>query len=159
DTTAIAVGDFTGDGLPDLAVANNLNETLSILPGNGDGTFRAPVSYAAGYQPGRMAVGDFAGDGRLDLAMINTLANTVSVFLGTGTGSFQAPAQYAAGFRASSPAVGDFDGDGDIAVADNGNPMGVGSAVSVLLGNGDGSFRPAVSYPAAVHPRAVAVAD
>jgi hypothetical protein len=62
----VTVGDFNGDGFPDLAVTNGADlGTISVLLGNGDGTFRAPLNYAAGGTPARVAVGDFNGDGHL----------------------------------------------------------------------------------------------
>src|SRR5207253_10822225 len=87
----VAVGDFNGDGVPDLAVANSFpypaNRRVSVFFGNGDGTFQAAVnSPVAGYQ---VAVGDFNGDGKLDLAAASSESNTVSVLLGNGDGTFQ----------------------------------------------------------------------
>jgi hypothetical protein len=57
---AVAVGDFNGDGKPDLAVANNVSDDVSILLGNGDGTFQPQVKYAAGTGPSSLAIGDFS---------------------------------------------------------------------------------------------------
>ena len=155
DPTAIAVGDFTGDGIPDLAVANNTKETLSVLPGNGDGTFRPPVVYAAGYQPGRMAVVDFNSDGLPDIAMTNTLSNSVSVFLSRGDGTFVASVEMNPG--TVTVAGGDFNGDGitDLVTPNFDNP----GTVSILLGNGDGTFQPPVRYAVGPDPEAVAVGD
>jgi hypothetical protein len=62
---SVAVGDFNGDGIPDLAVANFSSNTVSVLRGNGDGSFQPAVNYPAGTGPGSVAVGDFNGDGRL----------------------------------------------------------------------------------------------
>src|SRR5215472_1474075 len=68
---AKAVGDFNGDGKQDLAVVNEGSNTVSILLGNGDGTFRPAVNYATGSLPVGVAVGDLNGDGHLDLAVAN----------------------------------------------------------------------------------------
>ena len=76
--------------------------------------------------------------------------------------SFVAPRSYDTGTVPYSVAVGDFNGDGfpDLAVANSGNPLtGAGSSVSVLLGQGDGSFLPAVNYPAGTTPLSVAAGD
>ena len=68
---SVAIGDFNGDGKPDLAVVNNSGNNVSVLLGNGDGTFPAAPNYSAGIYPGGVAVADFNGDGILDLAVIN----------------------------------------------------------------------------------------
>jgi hypothetical protein len=156
---SLAVGDFNGDGHPDLAVANPIDGTVSILLGNGDSTFRAAQSYPAGRSPSSVAAGDFNGDRHLDLVVANSSADTVSVLLGNGDGSFRAAQSYAAGPSPSSVAVGDFNGDGylDIAVANAVNSLP--STVSVLLGNGDGTFQAAQSYAAGTDPRSVVVGD
>src|SRR5215831_12571491 len=85
---SVAVGDFNGDGKPDLAVANPLfpNGTVSVLLGNGDGSFQAAQAFGAGSQPLSVAVGDFNGDGKPDLAVANQVSNNVSVLLGNGDG-------------------------------------------------------------------------
>ena len=82
---SVAVGDFNGDGKPDLAVANEESNNLSVLLGNGDGTFQAGVNYVAGMGPNSVAVGDFNGDGKLDLAVANAYGGGVSVLLGVNS--------------------------------------------------------------------------
>jgi hypothetical protein len=166
---AVAVGDFNGDGNLDLAVASEAgNEpgTLSILLGNGDGTFQDALIYTAGDSPSSVAVGDFNGDGYLDLAVVNNaLAGgtpSVMIFLGNGDGTLQEARSYTAdGFYPQAVAAGDFDGDGrlDIVVANGAyNQPGPGK-MSVLLGNGDGTFRAAESYAVEPGPQSVAVGD
>jgi len=152
-TTSVAVSDFDGDGKRDLVVANN-SGGVSVLLGNGDGTFQAGVNYTAGTTPYSVAVGDFNGDGHPDLVVANN-GGGVSVLLGNGDGTFQPPVNYAAGTTPNSVAVGDFNGDGhpDLAVADQ------GGGVSVLLGNGDGTFQAGVNYTAGTTPYSVAVGD
>src|ERR1022692_2836071 len=61
---SVAVGGFNGDGKPDLAVANYNSDAVSVLLGNGDGTFQAAVNYGAGSSPESVTVGDFNGDGK-----------------------------------------------------------------------------------------------
>ena len=131
DPLSVAVGDFNGDGTQDLAVANSRSNNVSVLLGNGDGTFQAARNYAAGYESEWVAVGDFNGDGTLDLAVTDYGSNTVSVLLGNGDGTFQARNfSYVAGAGLRSAAIGDFNGDGspDLAVANSGS-----NDVSILL--------------------------
>jgi hypothetical protein len=154
--SSVATADFDGDGKLDMVVTNGGSNSISILLGNGDGTFRAAVDYPAGTSPSSVAVGDFNGDGKLDLAVANFGSNDVSIFFGNGDGTFQAAVNYAAGTNPSSVAVGDFISDGrlDLAVANFGSLN-----VSVLLGNGDGTFQTALDYGAGPFPSSVAVGD
>jgi hypothetical protein len=153
---AVVVGDFNGDGIPDLAVANTADNTVTILLGNGDGTFVNVATLSTDMAPVSIAVADFNGDGILDLVVANRGSNTLTIFLGNGDGTF-APAQaIALGFSPAAVTVADVDGDGnvDLVVADPGD-----SAVAVLLGNGDGTFQSPILSPAGGHVTFVAVAD
>ena len=125
---AVTAGDFTGDGILDLATAGN---TVDILPGNGDGTFIGEVPLYV--DPVALAPADFNGDSHLDLVTADA-SNTVSVQLGTGAGTLTLPLVFAAGSVPTAVAVGDFNGDGrpDVAAANAGS-----GDVSVLLNDGD----------------------
>ena len=161
-TGNVAVGDFTGNGIADLAVVNYGSGDVSILLGRGDGTFRDAVSYATGVNPASVVVGDFNGDGIPDLAVADGAGSTVSVLLGNGDGSFRPPASYACGARPVRLVAGDFNGDGilDLAVA-NWDFVGSDSrgSVHVLLGNGDGSFQLPATYAAGILPIALVEGD
>jgi FG-GAP-like repeat/Putative Ig domain len=147
--TSVVTGDFNRDGKLDLAIANSIDHTVSILLGNGDGTFRTQVPYAAGVTDvAAVALGDFNGDNELDLAVTNPTDGTVSILLGNGDGTFQTPVAYTPGTASTDQptavAAVDLNGDGklDLAVT-NLNAKTVG----ILLGNGNGTFQPTVTYP------------
>jgi phospholipase C len=154
---AVVSGDFNGDGKIDLAVADQSSNTISILLGNGDGTFTTGVTLTAGNHPSALAVGDFNHDGKLDLAVGNSPDSTISIFLGDGAGNFTAVPTLVNTVNPVSIAVSDFNRDGfsDLVVANY-----MINTVSVFLGKGDGTFWP-TSTPAVTlnGPIAVAVGD
>jgi hypothetical protein len=148
--TSMAVADVNGDGKADVVMTVSLS--VSVLLGKGDGTFQPPVAYDPGgcvqVSPcaNGVAVADVNGNGKLDLVVSNTYSGTVGILLGRGDGTFKTAVTYGAGGSGPGPiSVGDLDGDGklDIAVANMGDTPGT---VGVLLGNGNGTFRQAVSY-------------
>jgi hypothetical protein len=158
---SVAVADLNGDGIADLVVANGGGgSTLSVLLGNGSGTFQTAVNYDTGFgaRPNSVAFGDFNGDGKLDIVAADAAINDVSVLLGNGDGTFQPFVQYGTGSEPISVAVGDLNRDGklDLVVANYGDQYG---AMSVLLGNGDGTFQPARNYDSGSFPVSVAVGD
>jgi hypothetical protein len=142
--SAMKVGDFNNDGRFDLVTANQDNDTVSVLLGNADGTFRPATTSATGATPVSLAVGDFDRDGRLDLATANRSGSDVSVLLGNGNGTFQAPRHIDVDSTPNSVAVGDFNGDGKLDLVVTSNFYSPDSytqgLASVLLAVGDGSF-------------------
>src|SRR5258706_574261 len=160
---SLATADLNRDGILDLAVANTASITVSILLGNGDGSFQTSVGFGTGANPTSVAISDWNGDDRLDLAITNSTDNTVSVLIGDGTGGFAAKADVATGTNPVSVAVGDVNGDGkqDLITSNAGPSLFSGGAntVSGLLGNGGGTFQPKKYYPAGVNPRFVSIAD
>ncbi len=152
---SVIAGDFNGDGKLDLAAPNFEPQpyTVSILLGNGDGTFGPSTEYPTLDVPFIVIADDFNHDGKLDLAL-NTDQGTVSVIgsvlLGNGDGTFQPRKDFATGFMQSADlASGDFNSDGktDLVVANNAD-----DSVSILLGSGDGTFTPQSSIALPVTP-------
>jgi hypothetical protein len=151
----VALGDLDADGKLDL-VAGSYNPeapgTVGVLLGKGDGTFWGRTDFPVADGPTRVALGDLNGDGKLDIVASSRsgyygASGTVSVLLGKGDGAFATNVDYAAGIQPYSVALGDLDGDGqlEIIVLDF-DPTG-SEVLSVLPGNGDGTFATRVSYP------------
>jgi hypothetical protein len=146
----IAVGDFNGDGIPDLVVGNygnfnSINNTLTVLLGNGDGTFTAlAASPKTGDGPFAIVTGDFNGDGIPDLAVVG-IDGSVTILLGNGDGTFTPAPSLKTSDYPGSIAAADFNGDGnmDLAVVNYND-----STVTIFLGNGDGTFTAAPASPA-----------
>jgi archaellum component FlaF (FlaF/FlaG flagellin family) len=155
----VAAGDFNGDGKADLVASDNSNpcRCLMVLLGNGDGSFQAPVYTYPAKPLLTLGVGDFNSDGKSDLATAGTFgaSNYVNILLSNGDGSFRQGASYSAEPTPESMAVADFAGDGELDVA-IGDFSDIG--VSVLIGNGNGTFQASTNYPTS-YPTAVAVAD
>jgi hypothetical protein len=150
--SGIAAADLTGNGKTDLVVTSNVTDAVSVLTGNGDGTFQAVRQYAIG--PGvssqivrNPVVADLNGDGIPDIVATNFSANDVSVLLGTGDGTFLPERRFDANIQPDSVVVGDFDGrkyaNGkpilDLAVL---NRTSTTESLVILMGRGDGTFAP-----------------
>jgi hypothetical protein len=157
--------DFNGDGKVDLAAAGL---QLLVMLNNGDGTFGAPTSYPAGNGPQDLAAGDFNGDGKVDLVVTNNDSQvSLNVLLGNGDGTFGAAisSPNVTGLESPSVVAGDFDRDGvlDVAVA---HPSGcystscvAGRSISLLRGNGDGTFQPSQQMDVGLGPVKLVVGD
>ena len=152
----IAKGDFTGDGLIDLAGASYFADFIVILPGRADGTFEPEIQVPAAEGIGTFVSGDFDGDGRLDLAYSNPFSSFVSVLRGHGDGSFEAPVDTYLNTGASILVTGDFNADGRtdlVALRYSRN------GVQVLLGKPDGTFEVIGPVGPAMAAWAAAVGD
>ena len=154
--TSLTVGDFNGDGKLDLAVADSIPNTVSILLGNGDGTFQPRVPYSVDVLAVSVTAGDFNSDGKLDLAVATQNSNSISILLGNGDGTFGPTVSYAAGSAPASVAAADLNGDGklDLALTNRAD-----NTVSILLGNGDGTFSPRSDYATGSNPWSLAAGD
>jgi hypothetical protein len=154
--SGVVAADLSGNGRIDLVTSNFSDNTISVLMGNGNGTFQPALSYLVGTSPQALAVGDLNGDGIPDIVTANEGSNTISVLMGNGDGTFAPQVTYEVGVRPEAIAAADLQGDGhtDIVTANQGS-----NTVSVLLNNGDGSFAPAVDYFTGSGPDGLAVGD
>jgi hypothetical protein len=168
---SISMGDFNGDGKPDLAVVNIASFTVSVLlnttiPGAATPTFTAKTDFATGNQPSFVSIGDLNGDGKSDLVVTNMSSKTVSVFLnattpGSATPTFLIKTDFATGTDPSSVSIGDFNGDGkpDLAIANYSD-----SVVSVLLntttpGSATPTFLTKTDFATGGNPYSVSIED
>ncbi len=129
-------GDFTGNGIPDLAIANYDFGTISLLLGNGDGTFHNGGQFACGEQPTALVAGVFTEDGNEDL-VTNGGSDAVTFLLGRGDGTFAAPLTTSLSFTPAYLVSGHFTEDGRLDLA----AISGAGQVAVLANNGDGTFR------------------
>ena len=140
---SVEIADFNGDGKPDIVVANEQSNNVTILLGDGKGGFTQAKGspFPAGHLPNDIAIGDFNRDGKLDLAIANHEETHLTVLLGDGTGGFtpapNSPLAVGVKPHVHGVATGDLNGDGNLdLVTDNwGN-----NQVAVLFGNGKGDF-------------------
>lgn len=153
-TSAVVAGDFNGDGKSDLALANAVGRSLSVLLGDGFSILSPAGNLYLGWIPGSLAAADFNADGRSDLAVGSF--DGVRILLSDGSGSFAPGGSFAAGERPGPLTVADLNGDGRsdlIAVNQRSD------SVSILLGDGSGGFAPATSFAVGNYPCSVAVSD
>jgi len=154
--SSVTVARVNSDSHGDIVTANQNANNITILLGNGDGTFRAAQPFAAGTTPLSVAVADVNGDTRLDVITANADSDAIAVLLGNGDGTFQTAQPFAAGDSPQSVAVADVNGDSRLdVITANGNS----NDIAVLLGNGNGTFQAAQFFNVGTGPFAVVVAD
>ena len=154
---SVTVGDFNADGKLDFASYTTSGASpVQVYLGNGDGTFRAAVSYALSFIPSSIVTADFDGDGNLDLA-VSANGYLLNVFKGNGDGTFQAAvAATTSAYAYYSLTVADFNGDG---IADLGGEVSYNGQMLVLIGNGDGTFKAPAIYSTGVQVQYLAAGD
>jgi glucose/arabinose dehydrogenase/fibronectin type 3 domain-containing protein len=152
----VAVADFNRDTRPDLALTCHGNNFISVLLGNGDGSFGAATNFTVGSAPHSIVALDFNGDGNPDVAVANLNSDNVSVRLGNGTGGFAAAVNYTVGDGPHGIRAGDLNADGKldlVTVNENSNN------VTVLLGAANGAFTVFNSFPTGVVPKGLVIVD
>ncbi|CAF2216805.1 unnamed protein product [Rotaria magnacalcarata] len=143
----VTVGYLNKDNYLDIAVANYMNDSVSLLLGYGDGTFGSILRYSTGNEshPRSIAVGDFNHDNRSDIVVANEGDNSIGIFFGFDYTTFQSQKTYSTDIPSSSIpiAVGDFNNDNkkDIVIADLNT-----NSVAVLLGDNNGTFKSVSIY-------------
>lgn len=154
----VAIADMNRDGKGDLLLTDTTSGAISIVLGNGDGSFRSPISVAAGKAPQGVASADLNGDGIADLLAVDQNAAQLYAYLGRGDGSVMNTQMLptASGGAPLWIATGDVNGDKrmDAVVANLST-----ASLSVFLGKGDGTFLAAQQIPTIASPTDVEIAD
>ncbi len=160
---SIAMGDFHGKGILDLVggASRDAVSGILVISGNGDGTFQARTELPSiGSATTSQTVGDVNGDGKPDIIATTSYYNNVSVFLNDGAGNFPTRTDYTTGQSPWAVAIGDVNNDGktDIVTANQEGDF-AGGSISVLLGNGDGTYQPRADFDAETTPQGIVLAD
>ena len=145
-----------------LAFATLLQIVLGSAPGSSAVDFAPAKTYPVGTSPSAIVIGDFNGDGKQDIAVANSGSNNVSILLGNGDGTFRPAENFDAGNSPSAILLGDFNGDGkvDLTLFQTGDPDHTTTgSLSILLGNGDGTFRPPTNTALSAFASTVVVGD
>jgi hypothetical protein len=157
----VAISNLNAGTVPDLAVANSGDNTVSVLLGAGGGAFGAATPFAVGSQPSGVAIGNLNADANRDLAVANKGDNSVSILINNGAGSFTLTTNYFVGAQPSAVLIADMNHDtkADLIVANEGD-----DSVWILPGGGAGAFtnyyvEPATAWTVGDQPRALVAGD
>jgi hypothetical protein len=158
DASAVQVADLNGDGISDIVSGGYTTERITVMLGRPDGSFRVSGQYQLqGVWPSQIQIADLDRDGHLDLAVAAYYGGTITILLGAGDGTFHEAPAVPATHVALALLVADLNGDRvpDLAVTETSPTAGtpgdssqnlLHGSVELLLGNGDGTFRPSASY-------------
>lgn len=156
EPSCVTVADLTGDGPPDLLVANTLSSEVSFLRNEGGGTFTADQSFFTGWGPASLVTADFNGEGTLEFAVANSVSNSIAILRRNASGNFVGLMELSVQDGPRAVIAADLDGDGhvDLATANT-----FGKTASVLRNKGDGAFESEVIVPAGPFPMSIAAGD
>ncbi len=153
--TAVDTGDFNNDGKQDVIELNSSVAAVTVILGNGDGSFQAGVNSSAGGFGAQFHLADVNRDGNLDV--LTNQSSAIDVLYGNGDGSFQLPRAYAVGAYAADFDLGDFNNDGAVDIVTT--SVGYGGTSQVLLNNGDGTYGATQNQAIGIFGRQIKVAD
>ncbi len=150
--SSVAFGDFNLDGDQDIAIACQEADSLYIAFSDGAGWFQAAISYPVMVEPSAVVVGDFNNDAASDIAVVG-LSDSVWIMMNDGSGVFHHTSDYAVGLDPSDMIVAHLNDDNfpDLVVESRG--------LSILFGNGNGTFQTPVEYLWLAMSEAVAAFD
>ena len=155
--SSVALGDVTGDSIPDLVVANLNSNSVSVRPGLGGGAFDTKqTEFPVADRPFSVKIGDVSGEGDPDLVVANYTSGSVSVLLGDGVGGFGPNTDFVCGVTPRSMAMGDVDRDGNLDVVVGNFNL---SEVGLLPGDGVGGFGSRIPFATGAGPYSVALDD
>ena len=153
----MTLADFNGDHAPDIVETNEGSNNVGVFLNNGDGTFAAMKTFTTPSEPYSGAAADYNGDGKIDLAVTGYYNSVIGILIGKGDGSFKTYTQISTGTAPAVVLAHDFNGDKKVDLATANYNNGQAGSVSILLGNGDGTFATHTDYAAGTGPDGLAI--